>query len=198
MTTYSRLYYGISKAAWGYFFLYFDINIGTISLLPSFIGYILFTQAINLLSNEEREFAVLRPFAVLMTVWSLVEWICKIFAFDISTGIRVAGIVFSIIALYFNFQFITNIASLAARYQNEGCEYDKKLLILRTVQIIMHTCFIIISNFYFLFNEIWTVISVILMLIYCVVCIFIMARLFGLRKNLKPDDFETENPSEAL
>ena len=30
MTNYQRLYDGIGRAAWGYFFIYFDFNINTV------------------------------------------------------------------------------------------------------------------------------------------------------------------------
>ena len=36
------LYDGIGKIAAGYFLIYFDLNINTVSILPSFIGYFLF------------------------------------------------------------------------------------------------------------------------------------------------------------
>ena len=46
MTNYQKLYDGISKAAWGYFFIYFNININTVSLIPSFVGYFSYLQSI--------------------------------------------------------------------------------------------------------------------------------------------------------
>ena len=52
MTDYQKLYSGISKAAWGYFFLYFNINFNNVSILPSFVGYLLFLSAINLLKGK--------------------------------------------------------------------------------------------------------------------------------------------------
>ena len=52
MTTYNRLYDGISNVAWGYFFLYFDINLGTVSVLPNFVGFLLFLKAIDLLKIQ--------------------------------------------------------------------------------------------------------------------------------------------------
>ena len=50
MTDYQKLYDGISRAAWGYFFVYFDLNI--VDILPDFVGYILFLYAINLLQGS--------------------------------------------------------------------------------------------------------------------------------------------------
>ena len=64
MTDYQKLYTGIGRAAWGYFFIYFDFNINTVSILPSFIGYMLFLSAINCLCEEERELNLLRTLGV--------------------------------------------------------------------------------------------------------------------------------------
>ena len=41
-TELERVRSGLLRAAWGYIFLYFNININHISLLPAFVGYILF------------------------------------------------------------------------------------------------------------------------------------------------------------
>ena len=51
MTDCQKLFSGISKAAWGYFFLYFNININNVSILPGFVGYLLFLSAIRLLKE---------------------------------------------------------------------------------------------------------------------------------------------------
>ena len=48
----SGLYRGATKAAWGYLFLYLDIYVGGVTVLPAFVGYILFWQALDLLAGE--------------------------------------------------------------------------------------------------------------------------------------------------
>ena len=75
MTDYQKIYDGISKAIWGYFFLYFDINLGTISILPSFVGYILFLKAIDLLEEEERELSLLKTLGLILVAWNVIEWL---------------------------------------------------------------------------------------------------------------------------
>ena len=47
MTDRKTLYDGISHAAWGYLFLYLDINLGTVSVLPRFVGWLMFLSAIE-------------------------------------------------------------------------------------------------------------------------------------------------------
>ena len=77
MTDYQKLYCGISKAAWGYFFLYFNINFNNVSILPSFVGYLLFLSAIKLLKEEERELSLLHTLGVIMALWTGVEWLAS-------------------------------------------------------------------------------------------------------------------------
>lgn len=57
------LYRGVSHAAWGYLFLYLDVNLGTVSILPAFVGYLLFWSAISALEGEVRDLSLSRPCA---------------------------------------------------------------------------------------------------------------------------------------
>lgn len=188
MTDYGKIYDGITKAIWGYFFLYFDINLGTVSILPSFVGYILFLKAIDLLRDEERELSLLKTLGYILTVWNAIEWLAKCVSYSFAGQWQFVILIAGLINMYFHFQFLTNIASIATRHQVEGCEYDKKLLTCRTIQTLMLTVFIVISKFNFILEEIWIYISLALAVIYIMVCIYIMATLNGLRKNLKTEE----------
>lgn len=187
MTTYNRLYDGISKVAWGYFFLYFDINLGTVSVLPNFVGFLLFLKAIDLLKNDQRELGLLKTLGIILTVWNFIEWVGSWVSYSFGNWYFI-NIIIGLVNLYFHFQLITNLASIAKEYQQEGCEQDKKLLKYRTMQTIMLTVFLAISNFIPFFEEIGTYISLGLAIIYIVVCICIMKALFDLRKCLRKDD----------
>ncbi len=192
MAKYQTLYDGITKAAWGYFFLYFNINInidaGSISLLPSFIGYFLFLKAIDILKDEEKELTLLKTFGAIMAVYEIFKWLGNCFAFNIDDKLQFIGTIASLINLYFHFQFITNLASIAAKYQQEGYEQDKKLLKYRTIQTVMLTISLVITRFALIFNEFWIYISGALAIVIMVVCILLMKALFDLRKCLRTDD----------
>lgn len=187
MTTYNRLYDGISKVAWGYFFLYFDINLGTVSVLPNFVGFLLFLKAIALLKDDQRELGLLKTLGIILTVWNFIEWVGSWVSYSFGNWYFI-NIIIGLVNLYFHFQLITNLASIAKEYQQEGCEQDKKLLKYRTMQTIMLTVFLAISNFIPFFEEIGAYISLGLAIIYIVVCICIMKALFNLRKCLRKDD----------
>lgn len=187
MAKYQTLYDGITKAAWGYFFLYFDINIGTLSILPSFVGYILFLQAIRLLEEEERELTLLRTIGTILAAWNAIEWLTKAVSLSFGSNWQFINIIIGLINLYFHFQLITNLASIATKYQQEGYEQDKKLLKYRTMQTIMLTILLIITKFDFLLNEAWAYISIFIAIVYIVIGVCLMKALFDLRKCLRAD-----------
>lgn len=178
MSDYQKLYSGISRVAWGYFFLYFDINLGTVSILPSFIGYLLFLSAISYLKDEERELPLLRTLGIILTLWNTAQWVIHWFAVDLNGLWQFSDILISLINLYFHFQLITNIASIAAKYQPPGYSLDLRLLRYRTLQTVMLTAVIILT----LFRSWLSWISVITVIISLIAGICLMSALFKLRK----------------
>lgn len=201
MTDYQKIYDGISKAIWGYFFLYFDINLGTISILPSFVGYILFLKAIDLLEEEERELSLLKTLGLILVAWNVIEWLAKCVGYSFNDKWQFITLIVALINMYFHFQFLTNIANIAIRHQNESCEYDRKLMTCRTIQTIMLTVLIIVTHLSFIPEEIIIYPSLILAAVCIIVDIYIMFTLNGLRKNLNTENLileiiTEENPSE--
>lgn len=190
MMDYQKLYSGISKAAWGYFFLYFNINFNNVSILPSFVGYLLFLSAINLLKDEERELSLLHTLAVIMALWTGVEWLASLGGLNLEGMWQFIDIIISLVNLYFHFQFLTNLASIAAKYQPEGYELDAKLLRYRTLQTVMLTAIEVIIRFQPWLSEAWTVISICMLIVYLIAGICLMKALFDLRKCLPTNTIE--------
>lgn len=184
MTDYQRLYNGISKAAWGYFFLYFNFNIGTLNVIPSFVGYLLFLSAIKLLKEEERELSLLSTLGFILTVWAVIEWIGSLVSVDVNGMWQFADIVISLVNLYFHFQLLTNMASIAVKHQSAGYELDSRLLRYRTLQTIMLTASEIVTYVQSWLSLEWPYISIIMMLVYVIAGICLMKALFELRKAL--------------
>lgn len=191
MTEYQKVYSGISKAAWGYFFLYFNINFNNVSILPSFVGYLLFLSAINLLKEEERELSLLHTLGTIMALWTGVEWLASFVGLNLEGMWQFIDIIISLVNLYFHFQFLTNLASIAAKYQSEGYELDAKLLRYRTLQTVMLTAIEIIIRFQPWLSEAWTVISIGMLIVYLIAGICLMKALFDLRKCLPVNPIET-------
>ena len=190
MTDYQKLYSGISKAAWGYFFLYFNINFNNVSVLPSFVGYLLFLSAIKLLKEEERELSLLHTLGVIMALWTGVEWLASFVGLNLEGMWQFIDIIISLVNLYFHFQFLTNLASIAAKYQSEGNELDAKLLRYRTLQTVMLTAIEVIIRFQPWLSEAWTVISICMLIVYLIAGICLMKALFDLRKCLPTNTIE--------
>ena len=193
MTDYTKVYNGISKVIWGYFFLYFNINLGTISILPSFVGYFLFSGAIDLLKDEERELSLLKPLCMILGVWEGIEWLANCVGYIFDGKWQFINLIIGLLNLYFHFQFITNLASIAIKHQQEGCIYDKKLLKYRTILTILQTIFIVFTAFNFIPEEVLIYITLALGIVFVIVCIGMMVILNQLRKNLKYDEEITDD-----
>lgn len=203
MTDYTKVYYGISKSIWGYFFLYINLTInignGSISLLPSFVGYILFLKAIDLLKDEERELSLLKTLGIILAVWNVIEWLANCIGYAFGGKWQFITLITGLLNLYFHFQFLTNLASVATKHQQENCIYDKDLLTCRTVQTIIQTLFLTISNlnidFTYSAEEIMFYVTMIFMVVYFIFLLGIGRTLVQLRKHLKYYEEITEENS---
>ena len=185
MTDYQKLYNGISRAAWGYFFSYFDLNFGAVDVLPDFVGYIMFLSAINLLKDEERELSLLKPLGIILTAWAVFIWAGSFGNMQIEGMWQFTDLIIFVINLYFQFQLLTNIASIATEHQSYGYELDVKLLHYRTVQTVMLTGMQLLTYLQpWLPNMIWLLASFCMLVAFVVACICIMRILFNLRKAL--------------
>ena len=202
MTDYQKLYTGIGRAAWGYFFIYFDINLNTVSILPSFIGYLLFLSAINHLCDEERELNLLRTLGIILTVWHIASWFASFGAIKLDGMLPAVDIIIGVVNIYFHFQLLTNLASIAAKYQSEDHEFDAKLLRYRTMQTVMLTAVIILGYLAKWQTELVTVISVGMIVVYLIVAVLLMKALFDLRRDISIDsgsnDTDMDTDTEEL
>lgn len=188
MTKYEKLYAGISKAAWGYFFVYFNINLNQVTLLPAFIGYLLFLSAISLLEEEERELSLLRTLGIILVLWHGVDWLMSWGAIKLDGLSPFMDIIVCLVNLYFHFQLLTNLASIATKYQLVGYELDAKLLGYRTWQTIILTGIMIITYFSPWLKEAWGIVSVVMAIIYVILGVCLMRALFELRRCLQTSD----------
>ena len=200
MTDYQKLYTGIGRAAWGYFFIYFDINLNTVSILPSFIGYLLFLSAINHLCDEERELNLLRTLGIILTVWHIASWFASFGAIKLDGMLPAVDIIIGVVNIYFHFQLLTNLASIAAKYQSEDHEFDAKLLRYRTMQTVMLTAAIVLGYLAKWQAELVTFVSVGMIIAYLIVAILLMKTLFDLRRDISidSDSNDTDMDTEEL
>mgnify|MGYP001116165351 FL=1 len=133
------LYRALSNGAWGYLFLNFDLNVGTVSVTPRFVGWLLFVAAIRDLSPERRDLALLRPLALLLAAWSGADWLLSWVHGSVGGHILFLDLLVAAAAIYFHFQFLTDLAALAQLPQPEGGSLDRRLRRRRTVYILLTT-----------------------------------------------------------
>ena len=188
MNEYQRLYNGIGRVAWGYFFVYFNFNINTVNIIPTFVGYILFLSAIDFLCEEERELDLLRVLVGILTVWHIVSWLASLVSIDLDGMLQAADIVIGVVNIYFHFQLLTNLASIALKYQPEGCYLNEQLLHYRTLQTVLLTAVIIVGYLSKWLPEIVTVVSVGMIIVYLMAGILLMKALFQLRRYIPADN----------
>lgn len=145
MTDWDRLCRGTTCAAWAYFFLYFNVNLGTLNILPDFACYVLLWQAIACLEGEERDLRLLRPLCLLLGVWAGLEWAAALLGWSLEGLLLPWDLLLAVAGLYFHFQLFTDFARLAARYQPTGEELDRSLLRLRTVHTLLLTAVAVLT-----------------------------------------------------
>lgn len=132
------MYKALSHLGWGYVFLYFDLNLGPISLTPAWAGYLLFSRAIGLLREEHRDLALLAPLADLLGLWAGAKWGGVFLGLDVG-NLPFLPLIAGAAGLYFHFQLFTDLSDIAAKYQDEGEALDRRFLRWRTVQTLLLT-----------------------------------------------------------
>lgn len=183
MGDFGKLRKGLGRVAWAYFFIYFDLKLGTVSLTPAFVGYSLILGAIGLLKEEVRDLGLLRTMGRLLALWHGVRWAAGSFGGSVDGLWPFVDILISLVNIYFHFQLLTGMAVIARRYQPEGEHQDARLLRYRTIQTVILT---VVELILFLCPEtslLWAVVSVVFVLVYVVVGLCLMAALFRLRRT---------------
>ena len=136
MARQEELYGAVRKIAWGYILLHMHFNLGTLDVLPDWAGYYLLYAVLPILTQEEETAKLLRPLGLGLAVWSGVDWVLKLVGMSIGSAGYMFGMVVSVVALYFHFQLLTNLAAVAEAY---GCPESGRLLQLRNVRTVLAT-----------------------------------------------------------
>ena len=180
MSERENLYKGLTYVIWGYIFLYFDIKMNEITFLPDFVAYFLFLSAIKLLKEEEKELSLIIGFGQILCGWDFIQWIGKWVSLEIS--IIPVDLIISVISLYFHFQLITNLASIAAKYKTEDSDISEKLLKYRTVQTVILTILSISTIGILWLKDIWAYFMTGMGIVYLIAGLCLIYTLYKLRK----------------
>ena len=183
MTDYKELGNKTRLVGWGFVFILFDINIGTVSILPKWVGYMMIISALPVLASQVPSAKLLKPLGVALAVYSGAEWAMKIISLDYS--LAVLSVLIMCILVYFNFQLFTNLAEIAEKH---SCPQQKGIIKLRTVLVITE----VITNIILLVVSISTdnddftyFIPIIMGIIQLIMMICICVNIFSLAKTLE-------------
>lgn len=170
-----KLCQAIKKAAWGYVLLHLNFNLGTINILPNWLGYIFILQALPAIGKEEPSVLLLTPLGKILTLWEGLLWFAAIF------GVQGNGYPLEVIAaalsLYFHFQLLTNLAGVAEKY---ACPEQKRLLALRTVRTILITFLALPIPW-----QNYRIVSVMIALVGVIITVWICSILFSMKHYLE-------------
>lgn len=101
----------VSCVAWSYVFLHLDFYLGGINVLPDWVCYALVLHALPGLARAERSALLLRPLAVILLAVDALMWALQIFG--AAPDLYIVSALSTVLALYFHFQLLTNVADIA-------------------------------------------------------------------------------------
>ncbi len=132
-----KIFASLLCGALGYCFLYFDLRIGSADLLPNFLGMLLLLGSIRILKKECRDLALLQPFAAVLIAWYGADWVVSLFGVSLEDHFLLPGFLVGIIALYFHFQLITDLAIFVPDETAQGAKPRSGMLRCRTIQTLV-------------------------------------------------------------
>ena len=123
-----KMAHAIGLIAWGYLFLYFNLNLGSLNLIPSWVGYLLMGKAIKELKEASPAMGLLGPLCILLAALELIGINSQHYL------LQLLSLLLAVAALYFHFQLLTNLVEALGR---AGETWRKELLNLRTVRTVL-------------------------------------------------------------
>lgn len=173
---------GMKRIAWGFLLIYLDVNLGTIDILPNWLGFCLLVWALPAVAKEEPSAILLRPLGILLAIWEGVLWAAAALGQEVNSYLITA--VMAVLSLYFYFQLLTNLANVAKKYD---CPQEKQILTLRTVQTILTTLTVLPLPW-----QEYEAAIVAIALVQCFAALWLCCLMFALRKSLTADSVEGE------
>ena len=161
-----------------YIFIYLNINLGTLDILPDWLGYVFILGALPMLSLWEESMGLLRNIGILLAVYEGIEWVMKLLGSQ--ADIPVVSLLAGIIGLYFHFQLLTDLASIASEYGLE--ERKASLLKLRTANTVLQTIAILTMQLSARFEAAWP--ALVMAFVVVILTIMIAVSIYSLKREL--------------
>ena len=125
--------HNLSRIAWAYVFLLIDfsmsVNDFSINVLPGWVGFLLIFLALPSVEEQEPSASLLRPLVILLGLWEVIRWVGTLVTGSVF-DVPLLTLILSALSMYFHFQFLTNLSSIAR--EHGLLEDSEKLLHLRT------------------------------------------------------------------
>lgn len=130
-----KLAHAISLIAWGYLFLYFNVTLGTMNIIPNWVGYLMMGKAIKELKEASPAMGLLGPLCILLAALEMWFWTLTLIGIDNQHYVlQLLSLLMAVAAIYFHFQLLTNLVEALGR---AGEPWRKELLNLRTVRTVL-------------------------------------------------------------
>ena len=130
-----KLAHAISLIAWGYLFLYFNVTLGTMNIIPNWVGYLMMGKAIKELKEASPAMDLLGPLCILLAALELWFWALTLIGINSQHYLlQLLSLLLAVAVLYFHFQLLTNLVEALGR---AGETWRKELLNLRTVRTVL-------------------------------------------------------------
>ncbi len=188
----------VGRVAWGYVFFYLALpfgymNYGTVDLLPDWAFYAFALAAIPAIARRERSAALLRPLGWLLLIVEFAAWALESYEVPL-TGwyVYLITAISAVLALYFHFQLLTNLADAAANYVTRRVRSIKALAAVSAVLATARTLPLPVGR---LDEYDAGGVVMVLMLINAIMLIWTLFTLTGLHGELRralPDDAKEE------
>lgn len=169
-----RLADNVRLIAFGYLLMHLNFNLGTLNVLPDWLGYLLILKALPPLGEYEPSALLLRPLGILLALWEGVLWLMALLGSNLNSYLF--AVIATVITLYFHFQLLTNLAAAAARFD---CPERGRILTLRTVRTVLITLFALPLPW-----DSYTVLTIGVAAASVIVAIWICVVLFSFRRSL--------------
>lgn len=130
-----KMAHAIGLIAWGYLFLYFNLNLGSLNLIPNWVGYLMMGKAIKELKEASPAMDLLGPLCILLAALEMWFWTLTLIGINSQHYLlQLLSLLLAVAALYFHFQLLTNLVEALGR---AGETWRKELLNLRTVRTVL-------------------------------------------------------------
>ncbi len=173
----------LNKLFWGVFFITFHINIGPLTILPNFVGFMLISSAIKDVYNQygyesfKKSCSFARIAIIISFLWELAIAFSPVKLED-SLIIQIWTIALMLIEVFVFYNFFQAISEYF--YLKEDISMAEKYIVNTRIYILISIVSIIVLSFSTIFN--FNLLSLIFYILSMIIRISIMIMISGLKK----------------